>query len=205
MSSWLSRRAWRSVRPVADDSGMTLLELVVSMSIMGVVMLLATAGLNGAYATEQKVESSSTARSQLGVAFARLDTEVRYADGISTPGTVGADSYVEFRTTLAGTATCTELRLHGDLLQWRSWPQGMSPLRPDPWTVLASGVSASVPFTFVPATPTVTFQQLRVDFQTSSGTNRTASQASLSQTFPAMNTSLTTSSATVCQEGRAVA
>jgi type II secretory pathway pseudopilin PulG len=188
------------------DSGITLIEVVVSMSIMTIVGAIFTAGVLQMFRSANRSEAASTAQSQINNAFLRLDKEIRYAAGISTPGSVGSDSYVEFLTTNTGTPVCTELRLHvaTKQLQRRTWIQGSSPLTPSTWIPLASLVSSTQPFTLSAADATFNFQRLQLKLAGTSGAGGTATSKQTDVTFTALNTSPTTSSATVCTEGRAI-
>jgi hypothetical protein len=189
-----------------DDDGITLVEVMVAMVVMTVFMAMFTVSMQQMYRSTNKTESLSTAQSQIGVAFLRLDKEIRYAAGISTPGTVGADWYVEYLTAEGSSTLCTQLRLTGAsrLLQRRTWTQGPSPLMPTGWTVLASEVTATQPFTYLAPDASFNFQRLQLKLVASAGSGATATSKQTDVTFTALNTSLTTSSPTVCAEGRAV-
>jgi prepilin-type N-terminal cleavage/methylation domain-containing protein len=191
------------MKRLRDDAGVTLVEVTVTMSIMAVVMLMFTGGVIQMYRSTHKNESIATAQAQTNIAFLRLDKEIRYATGISTPGLVGTDNYVEYLTTNTGTAVCTQLRLKVDAkqLQRRSWIQGALP---GDFVPLASSVSSSAPFTLFQADATYNFQRLQLRLTATSGTGGTLTAAETDITFTALNTSLSTSSATVCTEGRAV-
>ena len=184
-----------------DDRGFTMTEIVVTMSVMSVVMAIFTAGVVQMYNTSNKTESLAFSQSQNNTAFLRLDKQIRYASGISTPGTVGGAPYVEYLLSGSGTATCYELRLKDSMLQQRVWPQGGS-VALVPWTVLSNGVSSAQPFTYLPPDATFNFQRLRLQLTSTYGGNRTLSSANTDITFTALNTTLGTSSASVCTEGR---
>jgi Tfp pilus assembly protein PilV len=183
------------------EAGLTMIEVVVSLTVMTVLMLICTTGLLQVYRSVNATESISTAAAQVNTAFLRLDKEIRYASGISTPGVVSGNPYVEFETANTGTTVCTELRLNvtAHQLQRRSWPQGGSP---GSWLPMASQVSASTPFTVSPADSTMTSQRLRVRLVATAGTGGSTATARTDVTFTAMNTSLATTSDTVCSEGR---
>jgi Tfp pilus assembly protein PilV len=196
----------RASRRGATDAGITLVEVVVSMTILSVVMAMFTGGVLQMYRAANRTEAAATSQSQINIAFLRLDKEIRYAAGISTPGSVASDPYVEFLTTYTGTPVCTELRLRvaARQLQRRTWAQGSSPLTPSPWIPLASDISSTQPFTLSAADATFNFQRLRLKLVATSGAGGTATSKQTDVTFTAMNTSLTTSSATVCTEGRSI-
>jgi hypothetical protein len=192
--------------------------MVVTMTIMGIVMIIFTTGMSQMYTAEERTEATSDALSQITVAFGRLDKGVRYASaislaGVGTAGGTTADPYVEYLTSYTGPKTCNELRLHvaTKQLQQRSWLQSSTPLvlstwTPSRWTPLASEVTAAV-FTKTPAGITLNFQRLRIQLSVKSGNNSTATTKSSDITFTALNTSLSTplTSDTACTEGRSVA
>jgi prepilin-type N-terminal cleavage/methylation domain-containing protein len=184
-----------------DDRGFTMTEIVVTMSVMSVVMAIFTAGVVQMYNTSNKTESLAVSQAQSNTAFLRLDKQIRYASGISTPGTVAGTPYVEYLLAGSGTATCYELRLKDSKLQQRVWTQGGT-IANSPWTVLSNGVTASQPFTYLAPDATFNFQRLRLQLTTTYGGNQTLSAANTDITFTALNTTLGTSSASVCTEGR---
>ncbi len=196
----------RPGHPRRDDYGFTVLEMVITTAIMSLCMAVITAGLLQVYRVVNKNESISTGQSQLHIAFLRLDKEIHYAAGISVPAAVGVDPYVGYLVPTAGIPVCVELRLRVAALQLqrRSWIQGSAPLTPSAWIPLASNLSAVQPFRFWAADPTFGYQRLEVSLTTNSGAGVTASSTHTHVPFPARNTSLATSTATVCTEGRAI-
>jgi prepilin-type N-terminal cleavage/methylation domain-containing protein len=186
-----------------DDRGFTMTEIVVTMSVMSVVMAIFTAGIVQMYNTSNKTESLAVAQAQSNTAFLRLDKQIRYASGISKPNSVGGVPYVEYLLAGSGTATCYELRLKDSMLQQRIWPQGGA-IASSPWTVMSNGVSSSQPFTYLAPDATFNFQRLRLRLTATYGGNQTLSSANSDITFTALNTTLGTSSASVCTEGRSV-
>lgn len=194
-------------RRARGDAGITLIEVVVAMSILSIFLAIFTGAVTQMYRAANRTEAVAGTQSQLHVAFLRLDKEIRYAAGISTPAAVGGDQYVEFLTTNTGTPRCTQLRLRtvDEQIQRRTWTQGASPLAPSAWIPLASGVTSTQPFTFVAADTTFNFQRLRLRLTASSAPGGAGTARATDVTFTALNTSLTTSSSTVCTEGRAVA
>jgi len=174
--------------------------------LVSIFLVMFTGGILQMYRSANKHESLSTAQSQINTAFLRLDKEIRYSSGISTPATVGSDPYVEYLMTNTGTAVCVEVRLHvsNGQLQRRTWTQGASPLVPTAWIPLASGVSGATPFTFTAADPTYNFQRLELKLTGTAGMGTTATTKPTDVTFTALNTSLSTNSTTTCTEGRTV-
>jgi prepilin-type N-terminal cleavage/methylation domain-containing protein len=196
-------RARVRVRP-RGDAGMTLLELMITVSIMAVVLLMFTGAMIQIYRSVNKNEAIATARDEINHVFTRLDKEIRYAAGISLPSTGAGDRYVEFLITNTGDPTCVQLRVHvsSAQLQRRSWLQSGG--TPGSWTSLASGITATNPFTRYPATGDFAFQRLRIDMTTKHSSGATATKRQTDITFTALNTSPKTSSDNVCTEGRQV-
>ncbi|GII24527.1 prepilin-type N-terminal cleavage/methylation domain-containing protein [Planosporangium mesophilum] len=183
-----------------DDSGITLIEVVVSMSIMSFLMAIFTVGIVQLYRSANHTESLSTAASQLNTVFIRLDDEIRYATAISRPGSTGAGYYVEYLTTSPGSRTCTQLRLNtaAQQLQMRTWPQE-SPAQATTWRPIASGVGADAnqpPFALDPISGSP-YDRLRLRLVASQGGKKTESDI----TFTAVNT-VTPHPEDVCGEGR---
>jgi prepilin-type N-terminal cleavage/methylation domain-containing protein len=188
----------------ADDAGFTLIEVVITMSILSLVMTIFTGGVLQMYRAANKNDATTTALAQNNIAFLRLDKEIRYATGISKQGALNGDQYVEYLTTNTGVAICTALRLTsppGNQLITHAWILGNTPAA---WVVLASGVTSVQPFTFWPADAIFNFQRLQLRLVTSSGAGTTATLAETDITFTALNTSLSTSSATVCTDMRGI-
>jgi len=193
------------------------------MAIMSVVMAVFTGGVLQMFGSSNTSESISIAQSQIAQAFQRLDKEIRYAAGISTPcqpsGTacpVGIDAggkkwacsgaaCVEYVTTVSGTLTCNQLRLDPltSQLQHRFRAQGSS-ATPSTWLPLASSVTSSQPFTFVAADDTLNFQRLQIRLTAASGKGRDLSSSETNVTFTALNTTLTTVSGNACVELRSI-
>jgi hypothetical protein len=189
-----------------------MIELVVAMTLMAVFMTLFTAAIVTMYRSANKAETLNQTSSQLNVTFDKLDASVRYASAISEPGqgTMGA-WYVELRTTNTGSAVCTQLKMDPvtHQVQRRTWASPLAAgATPPAWSTLSGSITnrtdkgdlASQPFTLVPASPTVPYQQLKVHLESSVG-NGSSSTASVSDTrFTALNTSAETLSTGVCTD-----
>lgn len=191
----------RLALPAEDDRGFSLAELLITMAVLSVVMAMFTGGIMQMFNVTDKGESLAVAQAQNTTAFLRLDKQIRYASGVSAPGIAGGEPYVEYLIAGSGTPTCYELRVRNQTLQQRVWPQG-SPPGSGAWVVLASGVSATTPFTYVPPDAAFNFQRLQLKLTATSGLGTKLTAASTDVTFTALNTSLGTSSASVCVEGR---
>jgi prepilin-type N-terminal cleavage/methylation domain-containing protein len=197
----LSRR--RAARPAAPggtdgDAGVTMLEVTVAMSVMAVVTALAVAGVVQVFGTSNRAEALVSAQAQAHNAFIRLDRDIRYASGISKPGQVGGNQYVEYTLTNSDVTTCTQLRLTGSsgLLQSRSRRSGEAV---GPWQTLASYVTTPRQFTrTLPADTGAPYQQLDVLLTLRAGAGATTSRRQSSYRFAALNTTDATASDTVC-------
>ena len=64
------------------DGGFTLIEIMVSMSLMSVVMVLFTGAVLQMYSGFNKASGLVDASTQINTAFARVDRQVRYASEI---------------------------------------------------------------------------------------------------------------------------
>lgn len=199
------------------DSGLTLVELIVAVSLMAVVLTILTAMTGLMYNMVNKGTSLSTAQDQSRVAIEALDKQVRYANTITTPGT-GTDGgyYVEWETGNTGQQNyCTQWRYEptSQLLQSRTWPveDASVTVTPTNWATVASHILAPTSgniFTVVQpnATTSVDRQSLQFNFraQGAAGTAGHSAVTMASQvTLTAANTTSTTTSANVCtQVGR---
>jgi hypothetical protein len=188
-----------------------------AMVCMSILMTLVTSAIIQIYHSVNSVDAMSAAQTRIDTTFERLDKEVRYARGISNPGTVGGDQYVEYLLDVDSVDTCVELRLNNATreLQRRQWVKNRSPLAPTSWQTLAGGITATTPFTVLPARSTlpsdVRYQRLTVDvFSTAGGgpgqsasSGRAGSRRETNVTFAALNTTDIDNSAT-CTEARGV-
>jgi prepilin-type N-terminal cleavage/methylation domain-containing protein len=201
-----------------DDRGFTIIEMVVSMAIMSIVMTIMTAAVAQIYSAANRVDSTSFNRSQLTLAFRRLDTEMRYATwiGTATPTPVGNSYYVEYAI---GTDGCRELKFDtsAGVLSLYSWTlPSNTPANP---VALASNVrvmSGPVPpfftqgvgtFPFATATSDTIglgkayspqFAQLRVRFNAVTG----KTTVPFDTIYTAENTAANTAASNTCSKGR---
>jgi len=205
---WLRRR-----RSEAPDAGVTLLEMVITMAIMGVFLTIFTGAILSMYRTTNKAESLMDSSAQIHTAFSRLDTSVRYASAVSAAGfDSGSNPSVAFETSYTGTLTCTQLRLDltDSQLQQRTWSIGASgATTPTAWLPLASSVvpmqqggSAVQPFETIQPTPqpgrAAPPQQLRVRLASTSGSGASASTSQTDVTFVAFNSAGGAGTSTAC-------
>jgi type II secretory pathway pseudopilin PulG len=197
------------VRPPRDDEGVSLVELLVAMTLMAMVGAMFTSGILEVYRSLNKTDSDYVAQSQINQAFSTLDREVRYAKSVSTPATVSGDWYVEYLVEINNVDTCVELRLNTTAaqLQRRCWSQGVTPVAPTTWNVLASNVAATTPFTVLALDKQnltgFRFQRMTVNFTSTSGGSGTGTTRQTTVTFAALNATASDNAST-CIEGRKV-
>jgi prepilin-type N-terminal cleavage/methylation domain-containing protein len=191
------------------DEGVSLIEVMVAMVLMGFAMAIFTGGILEVHRWVDKTDTSFEAQGQMNTTFVRLDMEVRYARSISDPGTVNGDSYVEYLVSLGSVDTCVELRVQASSreLQRRQWAQNATPLTPTRWTTLATGVTGTTPFTTVAAdknSPTgYKFQRLALNVRSTVGMGPMGATRQTNVTFTALNATSDVNSST-CTGGRSV-
>ncbi len=195
-----ARRARRRVASLATrchrggDSGITLIEVMVSMSLVAVITSLFAGGIVQAYRLSTKNESMAIVQAELHDVFSRLDRQARYASSVSEPGHAGGNQYVEFVTSSAGTVVCTQYRVSTSTgkLQSRTWRQGAPA---SAWSTLASNVTSPAGFVrTVAAANGPRRQRLTVTLSLTAGRGSTATSHRSAVTYTALNTSLDTDS-----------
>jgi hypothetical protein len=133
------------------DGGTSLVEVMATMTIMVTVGAIFTGSIVQVYRSANVVESRAEAQAQIGQAYLRLDREIRYAYGISTPSTpeeaaaASGTWYVEYLRIDSGTgaAHCDQLRMQGGVLMLRQWTPGSPPATSQGGGVLASSIDMS--------------------------------------------------------------
>jgi hypothetical protein len=186
-----------------DDAGLTLVDVLVSMTIMTVVTALFTAGIVQMFKMVNGTDDRSVAQSQVSVALLRLDKDIRYASGISVPYTLGFNQHVDFLIPKAGSSTCVQLRVvaASRVLQRRTWTWKANPLGATPWVTLATNVTSPTPFSYTAPDSEISYQRLTVDLRVTTGpTGKTVTRNS-KVTYTALNTT-TTSVNDDCIAGR---
>ena len=121
------RQRLHGTGPGADDAGMSLIEVLVSATIMSVVMALVTTGMLQMYKAFGRSELAQTGQSQTHNTFTKLDREIRYASYVSAPGKVNTTYYVEYKYLDGATVKCVELALTGSGTSMRSSWRASSP------------------------------------------------------------------------------
>jgi Tfp pilus assembly protein FimT len=200
-------------RALRSESGLSLMELVVGLTIMAIFMVIFTASVSMMYNTTSKTEALSDTASQLSIAFNRLDTSVRYASAISTPGqSPGGDWYVEWQSTYTGTPQCTQVRVNAAAgqLQQRTWTpvSDGSTSGLTSWLPLASGLqltdpdtdTAVTPFTVTAVGTAIPYQQLSFHLVAEATGRAGVTTTVTSVTFTAFNSKGAENAAVVCAE-----
>ncbi|GAB1693229.1 PilW family protein [Krasilnikovia sp. M28-CT-15] len=221
-------RAWRR-RTRRGDEGVSLLEVMIAMTILGVLTSIFTNAVLDVYHSVDRAETGSVVQSQLHLSVQRLDQDVRYASGITAPNTtpVGGAWYVEYLTVNSSTSQpeCHQLRLAPapgagssgavGVLQLLRWTPGHPPTAGTAGQTIASqivmpGGTVAAPFERTmagtkpqPAAPVggaFTPDFMRLRVQLTASASRVTSTAQM--TFTALNTSRDTPTDNVCREGR---
>jgi type II secretory pathway pseudopilin PulG len=208
----LHSRALAVRKQLGHDDGTTLIELMVGMVLMSIFLAIFTGAVVMMNTAMNKSQAVNRSASQLDAAFHELDTLVRYAAAISTPG-VGTSGnwYVEIRTTNSGLPVCSQLRVEstGQQLQRRTWEVGGASVSAlSPWVPIASGIAngragsgpTSQPFYLVPVRATTILQQLTFNLAAQSGAGGAQSISTSSFTLTASNSVSPTPTPPICQE-----
>ncbi len=138
----------RRRRAAGRDDGFSLIELMVTMTVMSVVLVVVIGAITQIYSAVTTTEATSIGRDQLGTAFNRLDKELRYAGWIAVPGQVGTRWYLEY----ALPTGCRQLKYDAGVITLASWT--LPSTTPGTPTTLATDLSltgAVAPFTLYPA------------------------------------------------------
>jgi prepilin-type N-terminal cleavage/methylation domain-containing protein len=188
-----------------DDSGFTLIELIISIGIFAIFLGIVLTSVISLTKTSTKIQVTAQSASGELAVFQRLDRQIRYADSINFPG-VGAttgDTYVEFRTPASSSPTnatlCTQWRFDptAHVIQSRTWTDTTGATL-GPWetdlTNVANDGGASYPFLLTPASNGgSTYQQHTLTLDVG---NTAVKGASVSTTYVARNSSISSPSNT---------
>ena len=199
------RRLERIRRRLADDRGMTLVELVVSMMVLGVAMLIFSTTLMTIQTGVVKQDHLARSNDQARLALEQLDREMRSGNVLYDPASEGttttassSDNYYYVRIytqTNADTRgySCVQWRINSSQkLQTRWWP----PEDPDgvtEWRTVAEGIvnrTFSVPAFQLDADPLKGNRVLNVTLRVSTDPDATPVKAfELQASFTGRNTS----------------
>jgi prepilin-type N-terminal cleavage/methylation domain-containing protein len=192
-------------RRLREERGMTLVELVVSMMVLGIAMLIFSTTLMTIQTSIVKQDHLSRSNDQARLALEQLDREMRSGNVLYDPATEGtsttassADNYYYVRIytqTNADTRgySCVQWRINSSKqLQTRWWP----PEDPDSvtsWRTVAEGIvnrAFSVPAFQLDSDPLKGSRVLNVTLRVSTDPNATPLKAfELQSSFTGRNTS----------------
>lgn len=198
ISRFRSKRLARH-RGDSEESGFTLVELLVAMGIFSVLMSLALAVVIGLGRAAQRVTNVADSTDDLRIAFLTMDRQVRYADAVNFPGQTsggvnGGDWWVEMRTSavvLPELPVCSQWNYHAadGSLRVRTWTEGASPTTS--WKTVARQVlPEGQPFTLVKAQGLQTQQELRVTLTSGRRDDAEGGRSGLDTRFVARNSGL---------------
>ena len=202
----MKRPQWR------DDSGTSMIDLLVGMLIMTLFMAMFTSAILLMYKAENKAESVNVTSTQLSQVFTELDKVVRYSAAIAPPGVgTSGDWYVEMRATNTGREQCTQLRVDvsSQQLQRRTWTVVNSTASSvSSWTQVAPGItngavvsgSTDQPFVLKATASSVPFQRLTINLVSIYGSGSTQTTSRSSFTTNAINSVIPVPTAPICQQ-----
>jgi prepilin-type N-terminal cleavage/methylation domain-containing protein len=181
-----------------EDTGFTLVELVVAMAIFSIFITVAISSVVGITRASSRVQVTAMSSSQELVVFQRLDRQIRYASSINFPGAgPSGNRYVEFRTpadsAIGKVTLCTQWRFNvlTRSIQSRQWNDVVGSTATNWETELgnvADDGGSTYPFKLKPATNLGSaMQQLVLTLDTG---NAAIKGAAISTTFVARNSSL---------------
>jgi hypothetical protein len=175
---------------------MTLAEVLVGLGVLSVVMAIATGGILQVFKAVGRADAAAVTQSQVQLAFATLDEEVRYASWLRPPADTGRYAYVEF---LGAVALTRESRCHRAVVDHVAGTLRLQSWRPDlvpgAGRVVAGQLVAAPVAVFTLIAPdtldnrvTATHQRLRVRLTTRFGGASDQRTVSSDVTFTALNT-----------------
>jgi prepilin-type N-terminal cleavage/methylation domain-containing protein len=178
-----------------DDEGYTLVELIVSMSILAVLISIFMAAMTQEYKDTVRTQAVSTAADETLRTMNRLDHTIRFASAVNRPVEVGTNWYLEYQltATLNGAQPlCTQWKFDStaDTLAYRTWTVTGGAVTPTPFVTTSVHVvnnpATQQPFTFLPADSVYTRQRIQVFLIVQ---NNRGNGAQIRSTFTALNTS----------------
>jgi prepilin-type N-terminal cleavage/methylation domain-containing protein len=117
----------RLIARARDDAGFSLSELMISMSIMGVVTVISASGFLQMFRTTDLAETAALTQSSVLASFSKLDRDVRYAARVNEPyQSSGGGWAVDYVIPAPnGSPQCVRLTLPaaGGALTRLQWPQ----------------------------------------------------------------------------------
>jgi prepilin-type N-terminal cleavage/methylation domain-containing protein len=189
------------------DDGFSLAELMISMSVMGVVTIISASGFLGMFKTTNLTEAASLTQTSALASFSKLERDLRYASRINPPyQRLTGDFAVDYvLSDDAGVLQCVRLTLPtaGGALVRLQWPQSGSPAGVSAATValdMRSANGSSTPFIRIPGgTANSNFDRLEVRLKSSVGVAGTGATRAFDLRFTALNTAPATTTLTCSQ------
>jgi prepilin-type N-terminal cleavage/methylation domain-containing protein len=198
-------------RRMSTDAGFTLSELMISMTIMGIVTVISATGFLQMFRTTDLAETAALTQTATLASFSKLDRDVRYAARINVPyQQANGDWSVDYVIPAAdGTPQCVRLTLPsaGGSLTRLQWPQSAASPAGYTATQVATDMvpdnGTASPFlrTAGSATGDITnFDQLEIKLKSSIGVLSAGSVRKFDLYFTALNTANDTSSPLACSQ-----
>lgn len=111
-----------------DDAGLSLVEVLVATALMAVVLVIFTSGVLAVHRTTRRGEEIATAQAGLSRAFARLDSELRYAQKVWPRHIDGLETdALEYLSDVGGARWCYRLWVADGGLYRRTWSDPQDP------------------------------------------------------------------------------
>jgi Tfp pilus assembly protein PilW len=146
---------------VDDESGVTLLELAITMMLLGIVLAMVVQVMIAVQSTVELEAGRSTRNDRLRLAVRALERQIRSGEVVGDPATEndaangivpGMSDRILTQSTLAGaTERCSQWRIDSDRLEYREWsPNWLVDADVTGWVPTAEGISNR---SVSPATP----------------------------------------------------
>ncbi len=155
-------------RTRTDDSGFTLVEMIVAMGIFAVLLAIFATAVQSFSASTVRALRTSDQSTQARTVFNLFDKQLRAASAISTPALVGVNWYVEYLDSTAASSTCTQwvVRTDTDVIATRRWTVGATTA--PAWRTVGTNVTNTTvqnPFGLIVSTTVVPRQRLSVNLR----------------------------------------
>jgi prepilin-type N-terminal cleavage/methylation domain-containing protein len=187
----------------ASDEGFSLSELMISMSIMGVVTIISVNGFLTMFRTTDTTQDAALTQTSTMLSFSKLDREVRYAQRINTPyQRPNGDYAVQYvMPDGAGVPQCVRLTIPiaGGSLMRQQWPQANTVSSGAPTTVALDMIpdnGTANPFLLTPGggTSISNYDQIEIKLKSSIGVTGAGAVSRFDLQFTALNTVPSTTS-----------